>query len=141
MSKDEFVLSGYEVIEKEAKPHGNGARVLVPKDWAGENVKIVRATESGESNNIISPVAALMNDCVLNDDGDLDTALSRVVKFKSFGDINNQIVKDFQFALNGNTRQQLKQRADSWDNQEVEQFYNELCSSNSLSEVTKRWTR
>lgn len=42
---DEFRIDGHEVIDGEAKPTGNGAHVLVPRDWVGADVKIVRTTE------------------------------------------------------------------------------------------------
>ncbi len=38
----EFTFEGRETLEKEAKPIGGGAHVLVPKDWIGETVAIVR---------------------------------------------------------------------------------------------------
>jgi putative transposon-encoded protein len=43
--EDLFLIRGEETIEKEAKPQGNGAHVLVPKDWIGAQVKITRVTE------------------------------------------------------------------------------------------------
>jgi len=38
----EFTFEGRETLEKEAKPIGGGAHVLVPKDWIGETVAVVR---------------------------------------------------------------------------------------------------
>ncbi len=38
-------IEGHEVIDGEVKPTGNGAHVLVPKDWRGADVKIVRTSE------------------------------------------------------------------------------------------------
>lgn len=43
---DSFEVHGHEVMEKEAKPVGTGAHVLVPKKWLGERVKIVRVTKT-----------------------------------------------------------------------------------------------
>ncbi len=40
--KDRFEINGHEVLEGEVKPTGNGAHVLVPKDWRGADVKIIR---------------------------------------------------------------------------------------------------
>lgn len=37
-----FTFEGRETLEKEAKPIGGGAHVLVPKAWMGETVAIVR---------------------------------------------------------------------------------------------------
>lgn len=38
----EFTFKGREALEKEAKPVGGGAHVLVPKDWIGEKVAVIR---------------------------------------------------------------------------------------------------
>lgn len=46
---DEFTIAGHEVIEGEVKPTGNGAHVLVPRDWLGADVKIVRTSESNDN--------------------------------------------------------------------------------------------
>lgn len=141
MPKDKFTISGYEIIEKTAKPHGNGARVLVPKDWTGEDVKIVRATDNKDSQSTIAPVAAIMNESLQNDGG-LESAMLKVIKFKSFSDISNKIVLDFQSALDSyNTRQHLRQKAAKSENQQIEDFYAEICSTDSLAEVTERWAR
>jgi putative transposon-encoded protein len=142
MSKDEFVISGYEAIKKQAKPHGNGARVLVPKNWSGENVKIVKVTDDEMTESQVAPIAALMHDSLLNRDSNLENALSKVVKFKSFSDVSSDIVEDFQVALNNhNTRQTLRQRAEKSDNEEKAHFYKEICSTDSLIDTVKRWTR
>jgi len=45
---DRHKIEGHEVIEGEVKPTGNGAHVLVPKDWRGADVKIVRTSEPTE---------------------------------------------------------------------------------------------
>jgi putative transposon-encoded protein len=37
-------IEGHAVIEGEVKATGNGAHVLVPKDWRGADVKIVRTS-------------------------------------------------------------------------------------------------
>lgn len=42
--EDVFLIHGEETIEKEVKPQGNGAHVIVPKDWIGAQVKITRIT-------------------------------------------------------------------------------------------------
>lgn len=42
---DVFLISGEETIEKEVKPQGNGAHVIVPKRWRGAQVKITRISE------------------------------------------------------------------------------------------------
>lgn len=43
---DRFEIEGHEVLDGEVKPTGNGAHVLVPRDWVGADVKIVRITEA-----------------------------------------------------------------------------------------------
>lgn len=142
MSKDKFTISGYEVIEKTAKPHGNGARVLVPRDWSGEDVKIVKATEDGDKKDSVAPVAALMHDSVANENGDLEDAIQKVVKFKSFSDVPDNVVIDFQAAINShNTRQSLRQSAEKSESKEITNFYSSICSAGSLEETTRRWTR
>lgn len=142
MSKDKFTLSGYEIIKKTAKPHGNGARVLVPRDWSGENVKIVKVTDGNDLEESVSPVAALMHDSLANENGNLDSAIRKVVKFKSFSDVSDDIVRDFQTALNSHsTRQSLRKSAENSKNQDLSTFYTDICSTDSLTETVKRWTR
>jgi putative transposon-encoded protein len=43
--KDVFLINGEETIEKEVKPQGNGAHVIVPKRWTGAQVKITRISD------------------------------------------------------------------------------------------------
>ena len=45
---DRHEIEGHEVIEGEVKATGNGAHVLVPKDWRDADVKIVRTSEPTE---------------------------------------------------------------------------------------------
>ena len=40
-----FLIRGEETVEKEAKPQGNGAHVIVPKRWIGAQLKITRISE------------------------------------------------------------------------------------------------
>jgi putative transposon-encoded protein len=50
MSKDKTVtqkpvnmqMEGYEMVEKVAKQCSNSARIIVPKDWIGKRVRVVR---------------------------------------------------------------------------------------------------
>ena len=37
-----LTMTGYEVVEKEAKPCATSARVLVPRHWVGKRVRAVR---------------------------------------------------------------------------------------------------
>ena len=34
-------MEGYEMVEKIAKPSGNGAQIYVPKHWAGKKLKVI----------------------------------------------------------------------------------------------------
>lgn len=141
MSENEFVISGFELLEKEAKPHGNGARVLVPKSWSGEKVKVVRATKKGKSGENIEPIAALMHDALSEGDESLETALNKVVRFKSFSDVDEGIVQDFQVALNSyDAKQSLRNACEETDDSTVKEFYKDVCSSEPLRRVTKRWS-
>jgi putative transposon-encoded protein len=38
----EIKMTGYEVVEKIAKPCATSARILVPRDWVGKRVRAVR---------------------------------------------------------------------------------------------------
>lgn len=42
---DQFDISGYEAHSNTVKPSGNGAHVLVPKDWRGAEATVVRTTD------------------------------------------------------------------------------------------------
>ena len=35
-------MQGFEVVEKIAKPCATSARIIVPKDWIGKRVRVVR---------------------------------------------------------------------------------------------------
>ncbi|MCL9814874.1 DUF2080 family transposase-associated protein [Natranaeroarchaeum aerophilus] len=45
---DRYEIEGHEVLEGDVKATGNGAHILVPKDWRGADVKIVRTSEPNE---------------------------------------------------------------------------------------------
>jgi putative transposon-encoded protein len=47
--ENKFEIYGEEVIDKEAKQFGSGAHVTVPKQWIGENVKIVRVSDKHQN--------------------------------------------------------------------------------------------
>jgi putative transposon-encoded protein len=42
---DYHEIEGYEVVDGEVKPTGNGAHVLVPRRWLDTDVKVVRTSE------------------------------------------------------------------------------------------------
>jgi len=37
-----ITLQGYEAIDKIAKPCATSARIIVPKDWIGKKVKVIK---------------------------------------------------------------------------------------------------
>ncbi len=37
-----LTMTGYEVVEKEAKPCATSGRILVPRHWVGKRVRAVR---------------------------------------------------------------------------------------------------
>jgi putative transposon-encoded protein len=43
--EDRFKIHGREVLEGNVTKVGNGAHVLVPKDWLGADVKVVRISQ------------------------------------------------------------------------------------------------
>jgi putative transposon-encoded protein len=45
-----FLIRGEETVEKEVKPQGNGAHVIIPKRWIGAQVKITRISEPDHDN-------------------------------------------------------------------------------------------
>lgn len=65
---DEFTVSGYEQIQKVGKKQGNGAHAYIPKEWAGEQLSIIRTSDSGMADGLTplvddpfeSPMAAHM---------------------------------------------------------------------------------
>lgn len=42
---DRHEIEGYEVLDRDVRPVGNGAHVLVPKRWIGADVKVVRVSD------------------------------------------------------------------------------------------------
>jgi hypothetical protein len=48
---DLYLIRGEETVEKEVKPQGNGAHVIVPKAWTGSQVKITRVTDPDSANS------------------------------------------------------------------------------------------
>lgn len=48
MERDEYHIMGHEVHSGEVKEFGSGAHVTVPKDWLGDDVKIIRTTDSSQ---------------------------------------------------------------------------------------------
>jgi putative transposon-encoded protein len=38
----EITMQGFEVVEKIAKPCATSARIIVPKEWIGKRVRVIR---------------------------------------------------------------------------------------------------
>ncbi len=45
----EFIVKGYEMIDREVKQSGNTGRVYLPKNWIGSKVKIIRVSKIKEN--------------------------------------------------------------------------------------------
>ena len=43
--EERWEIKGHKVIDGTAEATGNGVHVLVPKDWRGADVKVVRPTD------------------------------------------------------------------------------------------------
>lgn len=143
MTQDEFSISGYELISRTVKPHGNGARVGVPKDWVGEEATVIRRTKQDEDATV-SPTAALMYDSISEDGHTLDEAMARVVRFQSFQDINTEIASTFKECLDANEapRNVLSHKVESVDNLVLGRFYEELSnapSKKAVEDVLEDW--
>lgn len=143
MPQDEFSLSGYELVSRTVKPHGNGARVGVPKDWIGEEAAIIRRTKQDEDATI-GPTAALMYDSIVEDGNSLPEAMSKVVRFQSFRDINTEIATVFKECLEGTQtpRNILSQESRSTENVVLSRFYEELSdapSQKAVEDVLENW--
>lgn len=143
MPQDEFSLSGYELVSRTVKPHGNGARIGVPKDWIGEEATVIRRTKQDEDATI-GPTAALMYDSIVEDGHTLSEAMSRVVRFQSFQDVNTEIATTFKHCIDENNSPQniLSREAQSADNLVIGRFYEELSnapSKNAVEDVLENW--
>lgn len=145
MPQDKYSISGYEIVSRTVKPHGNGARVGVPKDWIGEEATIIRRTKEDESGTI-SPIAALMYDSIVEDGASLEDAMEKVVRFQSFRDINTEVAVDFRDCLGSSTERVqvgLNNRSEERDNLIYSNFYRDLAegaaSRNALKDALESW--
>lgn len=128
MSKDTFQIDGYEVKENTVKPHGNGARALVPRHWIGEKVRVVRITDMNSSPKI-QPTAVILFEEIKSQDGfNLRSAMKKVVRYRNFSEINNQIVEDFSVAVESlNVTQKLQEIKENEDrSEEIQNFYEDI---------------
>lgn len=143
MPQDDFSLSGYELVSRTVKLHGNGARVGVPKDWIGEEATVIRRTKQDEDATI-GPTAALMYDSIVEDGHTLSEAMGRVVRFQSFQDVNTEIAVAFRDCIeeDNSPRNVLSRKLESEDNLVIGRFYEELSnapSKKAVEEVLKNW--
>lgn len=136
MPQDDYSISGFEIVSRTVKPHGNGARVGVPKDWIGEEATIIRRTKQDETATI-APIAALLYDSIVEDGRSLEGAMEKVVRFQSFQDVTTEVAIDFRDCLDANesTRIVLERRANATDNSIYANFYQELANSPSKTAV------
>lgn len=138
MSRDTYEIPGYEVLEDTAKPHGNGARVLVPKDWIGEQVKIVRVSDGQSGHETrVAPVAALMyTEAKRGENASLRSALEHVVLLQSLSDIDEDIVADFEHALETpDVYAGLEHRVATTDDDHLQEFYTDLINCGGTAEA------
>jgi len=138
MSKDEFKISGYEVKESIAKPHGNGARALVPKKWIGERVKVVKITDKSKEDTI-APLAVLMLERVESmNEYDFRKLLRNSTRYKHFNDVNKEIINCFDYCIDGpNTIERLKHYRNESNNDTIREFYTNLIKSSDSEVVMK----
>lgn len=144
MPQDKYSISGYEIVSRTVKPHGNGARVGVPKDWIGEDATIIRRTKQDESGTV-SPIAAVMYDSIVEDGASLKDAMKKVIRFQSFRDINTEVAIDFRDCLESTKRVQvgLKNLSEDRENLVYSNFYRDLSegstSRTALKDTLESW--
>ena len=49
----EFIVKGFEMIDRSVKQSGNTGRIYLPKNWIGSKVKIIRVSKIKENANQI----------------------------------------------------------------------------------------
>jgi len=45
-----IITNGVEMLERTAKPMGNGSHVIVPAKWLGKTIRVVRIGKDQEEN-------------------------------------------------------------------------------------------
>jgi putative transposon-encoded protein len=132
MSEDEFEITGHEVVEKQATPHGNGAKVIVPKDWRGETVKIVRTTDGdGDDDVELAPLCVLLLDKLETmDQYNFRELLRYATRYKAFSDVPNTVVEDFEYCIEGpNTVDRLIEVRNNTSFEPLTNFYQDLIDN------------
>jgi len=138
MDRDTFQLSGYEVIEKSATPHGNGAKVIVPKEWRNESVKIVRASDSDRSEAVVlSPLCVLLLDKIeMMDEYNFRDLLRYGTRYKQFSDVPDDVVCDFEYCLDGpDTVDRLVESRNNASSERLIDFYQGLIDNHEVESL------
>lgn len=132
MTKDTYEIEGYEVKENNVKPHGNGARVIVPKDWIGEKTKIIRVSDKTNSPKI-QPTAVIMYEELRSqkDGFNLRKIMKKVVRYRNFTEINDNIANDFNSSVETvETTKKLEKLIDNNDrSSEILKFYEDVVNN------------
>lgn len=131
MSEDEFEITGHEVMAGDVTPHGNGAKVLVPKDWRGESVKVVRTTDGDGTDVDVVPLCVLLLDKLEGmDEYNFREVLRYGTRYKSFSDVPDTVVEDFEYCLEGpNTVDRLIEVRNNTSSYSLTGFYQELIDN------------
>lgn len=131
MSEDDFNISGHEVMTGEVTPHGNGAKVLVPKDWRGDSVKVVRTTDGKDNDVDVTPLCVLLLDKLEGmDKYNFRELLRYGTRYKAFSDVPDTIVEDFEYCLEGpNTVDRLIEARNNTSSERLTAFYQELLDN------------
>lgn len=131
MSEDEFEITGHEVLSGDVTPHGNGAKVLVPKDWRGESVKVVRTTDGEDDSVDVAPLCVLLLDKLEGtDEYNFRELLRYGTRYKAFSDVPDTVVEDFEYCLEGpNTVDRLIEVRNNTSSEGLTAFYQELIDN------------
>lgn len=131
MSEDDFTITGHEVMSSEVTPHGNGAKVLVPKDWRGDSVKVVRTTDDEDNDVDVAPLCVLLLDKLEGmKEYNFRELLRYGTRYKAFSDVSDTIVEDFEYCLEGpNTVDRLIEARNNTSSEQLTAFYQELIDS------------
>ena len=144
MNRDTYTIKGYEVKSGSVKPHGNGARVLVPRGWIGENVKIVKTTDANSSPSI-QPTAVVMYEEAKSQDGlNIRSVMRKVVRYRNFTEVNEQIATDFNRSIDEiNIGNELETIISEGRTEQLEEFYTDIIDNRNNKQdfiyTLKQW--
>lgn len=146
MTKDTYKIEGYEVKENNVKPHGNGARVILPKDWVGEKAKIIRVTDKTNSPKIQPTAVIMYEELRSQDDGfNLRKIMKKVVRYRNFTEINNNIANDFNSSIeNVKATKELEKIIDNNErSSDILNFYKNIVNNRdnrtNLMTILEKW--